>query len=229
KKLEEKQLEEEQAAKAQNWKLLVCYDDDDDYNSTITPDETIDPLSMEDEHLNTIPATKSDEFIKSCVENLVPILSESEDDCECDVPDCDDSQTINFSTFSNPLFDDFTSSDDESSHEEDIHKMSFKTYSNPLFDLEEEIISSGFNPMHNEDLESTLKNDRFDTEPYHLESLPNYDALMSSPLKIDSFLAEFAGALIFLKSIPPGIDKADCDPEEYIHLEKRLLYDNSLP
>nr|GFD34151.1 hypothetical protein [Tanacetum cinerariifolium] len=24
------------------------------------------------EHLNTIPATESDEFIKSCVENLVP-------------------------------------------------------------------------------------------------------------------------------------------------------------
>nr|GFB44261.1 hypothetical protein [Tanacetum cinerariifolium] len=30
KKLEEKQLEEEQAAKAQSWKLPVCYDDDDD-------------------------------------------------------------------------------------------------------------------------------------------------------------------------------------------------------
>nr|GFA75866.1 hypothetical protein [Tanacetum cinerariifolium] len=29
-KQEEKQLEEEQAAKAQNWKLPVCYDDDDD-------------------------------------------------------------------------------------------------------------------------------------------------------------------------------------------------------
>nr|GFA23276.1 hypothetical protein [Tanacetum cinerariifolium] len=35
-----------------------------------------------------------------------------------DVPDCDDSQTTNFSTFSNSLFDDSTSSDDESSHEE---------------------------------------------------------------------------------------------------------------
>nr|GFB32831.1 hypothetical protein [Tanacetum cinerariifolium] len=27
---------------------------------------------MEDEHLDTIPATESDEFIKSCVKNLVP-------------------------------------------------------------------------------------------------------------------------------------------------------------
>ncbi|GJX96358.1 hypothetical protein Tco_0352156 [Tanacetum coccineum] len=67
--------------------------------------------------------TESDEFIKSSVENLVQNPSESEDECECDVPDCDDSQTINFSTFSNPLFDDSTSSDDESSHEEDSDSL----------------------------------------------------------------------------------------------------------
>ncbi|GKC51321.1 hypothetical protein Tco_1074066 [Tanacetum coccineum] len=73
---------------------------------------------MGDEHLSTIPETESDEFIKSSVENLIQNPSESEDECECDVPDCDDSQMTNFSTFSNPLFDDSTSSDDESSHEE---------------------------------------------------------------------------------------------------------------
>nr|GEY38225.1 hypothetical protein [Tanacetum cinerariifolium] len=55
---------------------------------------------MGDEHLNTIPAIESDEFIKSCVENLVPNPSESEDERECDVPVCDD-----FTTFSNLLFD----------------------------------------------------------------------------------------------------------------------------
>nr|GFD44928.1 hypothetical protein [Tanacetum cinerariifolium] len=72
-------------------------------------------------------------------------------------------------------------------------------------------------------------NDHFDTEPYLLESFLNHDTLMSSLLKIDSLLAEFAGALIFLKSIPPGIDEADCGPEEDIHLVERLLYDNSSP
>nr|GEZ74189.1 hypothetical protein [Tanacetum cinerariifolium] len=71
-KQEEKRIEEEQVAKAQNWKLPVCCDDDDDYNSAITPNEPIDSLSMGDEHLDTISATESDEFIKSCVENLVP-------------------------------------------------------------------------------------------------------------------------------------------------------------
>nr|GEU83678.1 hypothetical protein [Tanacetum cinerariifolium] len=217
-----------------SWNRSVFYnndnDDDEDCTIAITPDFPItDSLSMGDEHLDTILATESDKFIKSSVENYVPIPSESEDECECDVPDCDDSQTKFFSTISNPLFEDSTSSDDESSHEEDIHEMSFKTYSNPLFDLDEEIISSEFNPIHNEDLESTPKNDRFDTEPYLFESLPNRDTLMSSPLKIDSLLAEFASALIFLKSIPPGIDEAECDPEEDIHLVERLLYDNSSP
>nr|GFA06215.1 hypothetical protein [Tanacetum cinerariifolium] len=117
---EEKRIEEEQAAKAQSWKFPVCYDDDDDeegYNSlndniiselppysAVTPTEPIDSLSMGDGHLNTIPATESDEFIKSCVENLVPNPSESEGEKGCDVP-------AGFTTFSNVLFDDDYNSD----------------------------------------------------------------------------------------------------------------------
>nr|GEW69760.1 hypothetical protein [Tanacetum cinerariifolium] len=182
---------------------------------------------MGDKHLDTIPEKESNEFNKSSVEDLVPNPSEFEDECECDVPDCDDSQTINFSTFSNPLFDDSTSSDDESCHEEVIHEMSFKTYSNPLFDLDEEIISCKFNPIHNEDHDSTPKIVRIDTDSYLLESSLNHDTLMISSLKIDSLLVEFAGELIFLESIPPGVDEANCDPEEDIHLVERLLYDNS--
>nr|GEV91935.1 hypothetical protein [Tanacetum cinerariifolium] len=140
-------------------------DDDEDCTIVITSDFLImNSLIMGDEHLDTIPEKESDAFIKSSVEDLVPNPSEFEDECECDVPDCDDSQTTHFSTFSNPLFGDSTSSDDESSHEEDIHEMSFKAYSNPLFDLDEKIISSEFNPIHNEDLDSTPKNDRFNTK-----------------------------------------------------------------
>nr|GFB71346.1 hypothetical protein [Tanacetum cinerariifolium] len=73
------------------------------------------------------------------------------------------------------------------------------------------------------------KNDRFDTDSYLLESSLNRDTLMISSLKIDSLLAEFAGALIFLESIPPGVDEANCDLEEDIYLDERLLYDNSSP
>nr|GFC88815.1 hypothetical protein [Tanacetum cinerariifolium] len=52
--------------------------------STEEPDNS---LSMGDEHFDTIPATESDEFIKSGVENLIPIPSESEGipDHMCDV------------------------------------------------------------------------------------------------------------------------------------------------
>nr|GEY75278.1 hypothetical protein [Tanacetum cinerariifolium] len=188
-----------------------CCDDDEDYTVVITPDFPItDSLIMENEHIDTILETESDEFIKSSVENLVLIPSESEDlsdiESECDMPNCDDSQTTHFSTFSNPLFDDSTSSDDESSHEEDIHEMSFKTYSNPLFDLDEEIISSEFNPIHNEDLDSTPRNDRFDTKSYLLESL----------LKCD-------------ESIPPGIDSDDSDSEGDNLFLERLLHDDPIP
>ncbi|GKE56105.1 hypothetical protein Tco_1495290 [Tanacetum coccineum] len=183
---------------------------------------------MGDEHLSTIPKKELDELIKSSDENLVPIPSESVDfsdiKSECDVPDCDDSQTTDFSTLSNLLFDDSTYSDDESSHEEVIHEISFKTYSNPLFDLDEEIISSEFNPIHNEDLDSTPKNDRFDTESYLLESLLNRDTLMDSSPKIDSLFDEFADELI---TIPPRI--VNRENAEYISLLERLLYDNLSP
>ncbi|GKB78124.1 hypothetical protein Tco_0945019 [Tanacetum coccineum] len=145
-----------------------CYDDDDDddeeYTIAITPvlptEEPDNSLSMGDEHLSTIPETESDELIKSSVENLVPIPSESEDfsdiESECDVPVCD-----NFTTFSNPLFDaddDFSSSDDESFSDEDVPK---EIYSNPLFD--EEIISTKIDPHH------------FNAESDLIESLLNQD------------------------------------------------------
>nr|GEV84362.1 hypothetical protein [Tanacetum cinerariifolium] len=175
--------------------------------------EPEDSLRMGDEHLNTIPKTKSDEFIKSSVENLVPSPSESEDlsDSECNVLSCDD-----FTTFSNLLFDaddDFSSSDNESFFDEDISK---EIYSNPLF--YKEIIYMKINPHH------------FNAESDLIESLLNHDSsIISSSSKIDSLLDEFVGELIILKSIPPGIDETDCDPEEEIRLIEKLLYDNSSP
>ncbi|GJY74976.1 hypothetical protein Tco_0479407 [Tanacetum coccineum] len=187
-------------------------------------------LIMEDEHLDTIPETKSDEFIKSSVEDLVQNPSKSEDECECDVPDCDDSQTTNFSTFSPFLSSTIsTSSDGRSCHEEVIHEMSFKTYLNPLFDLDKEIISSEFNLIHNEDLDSTPKDVRFDAESYLLESLVNHDTLMASPAKIDFLLDEFAHELTRLQSILAGIDNINLDQEGDILFLESLLYDNSSP
>nr|GFA76277.1 zinc finger, CCHC-type [Tanacetum cinerariifolium] len=80
-----------------------CYDDDEDYTSAIAPDAPVlsteepdNPLSMGDEHLDTILATESDEFIKSSVDNLNPIPSESKGipDHRCDVPSHDNSPPL---------------------------------------------------------------------------------------------------------------------------------------
>nr|GEV57320.1 hypothetical protein [Tanacetum cinerariifolium] len=47
KKEEEKQIKEEQAAQTQYWKILACYnDDDDDYNFAITPKEPDNSLNF---------------------------------------------------------------------------------------------------------------------------------------------------------------------------------------
>nr|GEV83598.1 hypothetical protein [Tanacetum cinerariifolium] len=211
KKEEEKQIEEEQAANARYWKISACYDDDDDdYAFAITPIEPVNSLNMGDEHLDTISETKSDEFIKSSVENLVPNPSESEGENECDMPVCEA-----FITFSNILFDaeyDFYSSDDQSFSDEDFPK---EIYSNPLFD--EEIISMKTDQHH------------FNAESDLIESMINHDSSIISSSKIDSLFDEFAGELTLLKTIPPEIDETDCDLEEETHFIKRLLYDNSSP
>nr|GEW38164.1 hypothetical protein [Tanacetum cinerariifolium] len=75
----------------------VCYYDDDDEDCTIaiTPKEPDNSVSIGDEHLNTIPTTESDEFIKSSVENLIPNPSESEGEHEY----------IPKEIYLNPLFD----------------------------------------------------------------------------------------------------------------------------
>nr|GEW10873.1 hypothetical protein [Tanacetum cinerariifolium] len=115
--------------------LPVCYDDDDDEErsdslndniisglplfSVITPDEPVlsteepdNSLSMGDDHLDTIPATESDEFIKSGVENLIPIPSESEGIPEhmCDVPSHDNSPPLDVSK---DQIQDFSESNEE--------------------------------------------------------------------------------------------------------------------
>nr|GFB22147.1 hypothetical protein [Tanacetum cinerariifolium] len=146
KKQEEKRIKEEQAANARYWKIPACCDDDDDYNFAITPNEPVDSLSMGDEHLNTVPATESNEF-------------------------------INFTTFSDILFDaeyEFDSSEDQSLSYEDFLK---EIFSNPLF--EEEIISTKIDPHH------------FDAESDLIAYMLNHDSsIISSSSKIDSLLDE---------------------------------------
>nr|GEU39046.1 hypothetical protein [Tanacetum cinerariifolium] len=156
---------------------------------------------MGDEHLDTIQATESDEFIKSSVENLVLNPSESEGENNCDMPVCEA-----FTNFLNILFDteyDLYSSDDQSFSDEDFPK---EIYSNSLFD--EEIISMK-TAQHHFNVESDL-----------IESMLNYDSSIISSSKIDSLFNEFAIELTLLKSVPPRIDETDCYPEEETYFSR---------
>ncbi|GKC10301.1 hypothetical protein Tco_1007083 [Tanacetum coccineum] len=105
----EQAYNEEQYSAARRRMLSIPFVEEDDYiplgdiiarystSKAITPylpiEEPAYSLIMEDEHLNTLPATELDEIIKSSVENLVPIPSESKglSNNICDVPSCDNS------------------------------------------------------------------------------------------------------------------------------------------
>nr|GFB23938.1 hypothetical protein [Tanacetum cinerariifolium] len=140
-----------------SWNHPSFYDDDDgEYSIRVSeflkkspiaiapvlptkdPDNT---LSMGDEHLSTIPETKSDEVIKSSVENLVSIPSESEGifDDTCDVSFCDNSPPLDVLTDHFELFFDFihdyTLSDDD--YFEDLDYVEASPPDSELVSLEE--------------------------------------------------------------------------------------------
>ncbi|GKG29904.1 hypothetical protein Tco_0419802, partial [Tanacetum coccineum] len=91
-----------------------------------------DSLIMGNEELSTIPKKESDEFIKSSVEDLIPIPRESKDtsgsDSVCVLP-----SSANFSP--------------------NVEEKSM-TFSNPLFEFNEEYISNDVNLLFNEVLEN---------------------------------------------------------------------------
>nr|GEX35730.1 reverse transcriptase domain-containing protein [Tanacetum cinerariifolium] len=343
KKQEEKQIQEDQAANARYWKIPAYYDDDDDYNFAITPNETVDSLIMGDEHLDTISATKSDEFIKSSVENLIDsLLDEFVDELtllksispgidetnyhpkneirlshrllyenssprppEEFVSENSNADVESFSPFSIRIEDSnsfmeeidltFTpddpmppsiEEDDDDSRDILIREELLDNYSLPLpenesfhFDITlsyrppakppngnagilnikmmgdvsfQKVPIPGLtitlvsNQEKSPDLLSHRGFEIFQPSAecpmkIHGKNIPTLDThtegfyppslhfLSFNWESFDSLLDEFAGELIFLKSIPPGIDEADCDSEEEICLIEKLLYDNSSP
>nr|GEX07480.1 hypothetical protein [Tanacetum cinerariifolium] len=252
-----------------SWNRPAFYnnDKDDDEEFSIPMSEThkssltattldspkTDSLIMVDKHLDTIPKMKSDEFIKSSVENLVQNTSESEDECECDVPDCDDSQTTKFSTFYNPLFDDSTSSDDESSHEEVIHEMSFKTFrtlfliltrksfliDSLLDEFAGELITIPpriVNREHEEYI-SVMEKLLYDnssprpSKDFHANLNTIIESLPTFPIPIedsDPFIEEIDLFLASDGSIPPGIDSDYSNSEGHNIFLERLLHDDPI-
>ncbi|GJX33148.1 hypothetical protein Tco_0243003 [Tanacetum coccineum] len=98
-------------------------------------------LIMRNKEHSTIPKKESDEFIKSGVEDLIPIPKESEDtsgsDSESDVPSSDDFSPI-------------------------VEEKSV-TFSNLLFEFDDEYISNDVNPLFDEVLEDIECKDSYDS------------------------------------------------------------------
>nr|GEW08639.1 hypothetical protein [Tanacetum cinerariifolium] len=224
KKEEEKQIEEVQAAKARYWKILVCYDDDDDEDCTIaiTPilstKEPDNSLSMGDEHLETIPATKSNEFIKSSVENLVPIPSEFEGipDNMCDVLFHDNSPPLDiskdqFADFSNSN-DDSTSIDDDSFSIDNIEYVEASPPDSKL--IRSEVIEIVILELGwiDDDILLTIKYDILHENLLNINLLiANIEALKDNPTPSSDFMTKSSStSLNFL-------------------LEETITFDNSLP
>ncbi|GKE62595.1 hypothetical protein Tco_1512962 [Tanacetum coccineum] len=196
--------------------------------STLEPE---DSLIMGNEELSTVLEKESDEFIKSSVEDLVPIPSESEDtsesDSDYDLPSCDNFSPINVYeeksvTFSNPLFDsndDFTSSDDESLSDEDVLEDNFTIYLNPLFEFDDEYISTDVNPLFDkvsEDIECKDSYDsNLDESTFLVTPLSNYNEDECFTPSDDGFTDE-----------PPLEENDDLfDLESKANDWKKILYD----
>ncbi|GJY12769.1 hypothetical protein Tco_0382078 [Tanacetum coccineum] len=116
KKEKDKRIAKDQAAKDRYWKIPICYDDNDDEESSIP---------LKDIIISRLPPCVA--ITPSSIEELVPIPSESEGipDKMCDVPLCDNPTP--FEAFKEHFEivvncnDDSTLSDDDSPYGEDNH------------------------------------------------------------------------------------------------------------
>nr|GEZ49189.1 hypothetical protein [Tanacetum cinerariifolium] len=217
KKLEEKQLEEEQAAKAQNWKLPVCYDDDDDKErSSSLKDNLIFGLPPCSAITPNEPVLSTEEPDNSLKGDMLLFEALLNDDHSSDF------KTKSSSTYLNSLL--------EETHTFQNSLPEFTTFSNVLCDAEYESDSIDNQSCSDEDiLKKIVLKLLSEEEIIPMKSLRTHDSSLLISSKIDSLLDEFAGELTLLKSIPPGIDETDCDFEEDIRLIEKLLYDNSSP
>ncbi|GJX17137.1 hypothetical protein Tco_0217969 [Tanacetum coccineum] len=165
---------------------------------------------MEDEHLDTIPATESDEVIKSSVEDLVQTPSESKGipDNMCDVPFHDNSLPLDiskdqFKGFSDSN-DDSTSIDDNSFSIDDINYVEASPPDSELVSLEE------------------VKD--FHTKDGEIED----DILREKLSKINLFIAKIEA---INSNPPPSSDFVTKSPSTFLNffLEETNTLDNSIP
>ncbi|GJU95409.1 putative reverse transcriptase domain-containing protein [Tanacetum coccineum] len=185
-----------QVAKARYWKIPICNDDDEDDTIAIKPIlPTMEPdnsISMGDEHLSTIPEKE-----ESSVEDLVPILSESEgiSDNMCDVPFCENSTPLEALKDHSEIFinsnDDYSSNDDDPLYSEDIDYVDASPPDSELVSLEE---VKDFDPENGEidtDILLTIKDDILREKLLNINLLiAKIEALKDNPTPSSDFVTK---------------------------------------
>nr|GEY11404.1 retrovirus-related Pol polyprotein [Tanacetum cinerariifolium] len=205
-----------------NWdRPTICYDDED-YAIAVTPSlstqEPDNSLSMGDEHLDTVSATESDEFIKSSVENLVliPRKSKGIPNNMCDMPFHDNSLPLDGSKDQFEVF--FDSNDGSTSNDDDsfsINNIEYVEASPPDSELVSsevmEIVISKIGGI-DDDILLTIKDDILHENLLNVNLLiANIKALNDNPTPSSNFMTKsYSTSLNYL-------------------LEETNTFDNSLP
>nr|GEW93099.1 hypothetical protein [Tanacetum cinerariifolium] len=195
------------------------YDDDDDddvdYTIAITPvlsiEEPDNSLSIGDEHLDTIPATESDEVIKSSVEDLdlVPIPSESKGipDTMCDVHFVNNPTPLEAKDHYEIVINfkyDISSSDDDSLYNENIEYVEASPHDSEVVSLE---VAENVIPKDKEIEDDNLREKLLNV---HL-LIANIEALKDNPALSSEFLTK----------------SSSTSPKSF--LEETNIFHNSLP
>nr|GEV67764.1 hypothetical protein [Tanacetum cinerariifolium] len=182
------------------------------YGHYCTPQEPDNSLSMGDEHLDTIPATKSDEFIKSSVENLVPNPSESEESLRNH-----DSSIISSSSKIDSLLDEFAG-------ELTLLKSILSGINETDCDPEKEIrlikrlLYDNSSPRPPEEFISENSDTAF--ESFSPFPIPVKDS--------NSLMEEIDLSFTLDDPMPPGIEEDDYDSERDILILEEFLRNDSL-
>nr|GEZ23625.1 hypothetical protein [Tanacetum cinerariifolium] len=187
-------------------------------NFNITPslstEEPDNSLSMGDEHLDTISVTESDEFIKSSVENLIPIPSESEGipDNMCDVAFHDNSPPLDVLK---DQFEDFFDSNDEFSSTDDdsfsINNIDYVEASPP----DSELVSSEAMEIVILEIEALNDNPTPSSDFMTKSSSTSLNSLLEETNTFDNSLPEFETFCFDVEDISSGSTTTHSDSSLY--------------
>nr|GEU90240.1 hypothetical protein [Tanacetum cinerariifolium] len=196
-----KQIKEEQAANTRYWKILVCYDDDDDdYNFAITPKEPDNSLS---ENECDVPACE----VFTTFSN---ILFDADNDFYSSDDQSFSDEDIPKEIYSNPLFDEKIISMKIDPH----HFNAESNLIESLLNHDSSIISSSSK------IDSLL--DEFAGELTLLKSIPSgINEIDCDPN--DPLMEEIDLSFTLNYPMPPGIEEDDYDSERDILILEEFL------